>query len=375
MARQPSQWRRTGRPMQQAFHSRNYSIRDFEEWNEKDELVLQPKFQRRGIWSDKARSYLMDTIIRGKPIPKIYMRQDVNPKTRRARREIVDGQQRLQTVLSFLKDGFKISKSHHETLGGKAFSSLDPEVQKDILKYEFVVDLLQDMPDSEVYNVFARINTYSETLKAQELRNAKWFGDFKSCVYLLAEEFTTFFIGNKLFTEKAVLRMSEAEYISDLLLAMHDGIQAGAKGVLDAAYKKYDDEFPSRRTHEKRFRETMDSIAAIFKDSLPQSEFSAIRLFYPLFCAVYHFKFGLPKLTAPKKPLRVADYPKVRNTLENVDGLISRIKDAESDGEKVDLSADDTKFYDALTVHWVHADKRVILTQYLCRKVSKILGD
>jgi uncharacterized protein with ParB-like and HNH nuclease domain len=170
--------------MQQAFHTRNYSVRDFEEWDDRDELVLQPKFQRRDVWSDKARSYLMDTIIRGKPIPKIYMRQDVNPKTRRARREIVDGQQRLHTVLSFLKDGFKISKSHHEDFGGKTFSGLDHNTQRDILKYEFVVDLLQDMPDNEVYDLFARINTYSEKLKAQELRNAKWFGDFKSCVFL-----------------------------------------------------------------------------------------------------------------------------------------------------------------------------------------------
>src|SRR5438067_13806536 len=75
--------------MQQRFNTRNYSIRDFEEWDERDELTLAPKFQRRDVWSDKARSYLIDTIVRGKPIPKIYMRQDVNPKTRRTKREIV----------------------------------------------------------------------------------------------------------------------------------------------------------------------------------------------------------------------------------------------------------------------------------------------
>ena len=73
--------------MQQLFNTRNYSVRDFEEWHERGELVLAPKFQRREVWSDKARSYLMDTIIRGKPIPKIYMRQDVNPQTRRVVRE------------------------------------------------------------------------------------------------------------------------------------------------------------------------------------------------------------------------------------------------------------------------------------------------
>ena len=359
--------------MQQLFNTRNYSIRDFEEWNSRNELVLQPKFQRRDVWSDKARSYLMDTIIRGKPIPKIYMRQDVNPKTRRAVREIVDGQQRLNTVLTFLKDGFKILKAHHETLGGKTFSGLDTDTQRDILKYEFVVDLLQDMPDNEVFNVFARINTYSEKLKEQELRNSKWFGDFKSCVYLLAEEFTTFFIANKIFTDKAVLRMAEAEFISDLILATQDGIQAGSKAVRDNAYKKYDDAFPSRKTHEKRFRETMDIIKGIFGTDLAQSEFRAIRLFYPLFCAIHHFKFGLPKLKSGRAPFRIADYPKMKIALEYVDDLLEKVKEFGKKPTAVTLSAEDRTFYDAYSEHWVHADKRIIMTDYICRKLGKAL--
>src|SRR5947209_8494775 len=122
--------------MQQRFNTRNYSVRDFEEWHEKDELVLAPKFQRREVWSPKARSYLVDTIIRGKPIPKIYMRQDTNPKTRRTTREIVDGQQRLRTILTYINDGFKISRTHNEDYGGKFFSQLDTATQKDILRYE-----------------------------------------------------------------------------------------------------------------------------------------------------------------------------------------------------------------------------------------------
>ncbi|MGI9088105.1 MAG: DUF262 domain-containing protein [Chthoniobacterales bacterium] len=115
--------------MEQRFTSRNYSIADFEGWSDKSELTLAPKFQRRDVWSDKARSYLIDTIIRGKPIPKIYMRQETNAATRRTIREIVDGQQRLRTVLSFLKDGFKISKTHSKEYGGKMFSALSEEVQ------------------------------------------------------------------------------------------------------------------------------------------------------------------------------------------------------------------------------------------------------
>ena len=360
--------------MQQTFHTRNYSIRDFEEWEQRGELLLQPKFQRRDVWTEKARSYLMDTIIRGKPIPKIYMRQEVNTKTRRVRREIVDGQQRLRTVLSFLKDGFKISKSHYPTLGGKTFSNLSTDIQGDILKYEFVVDLLQDMPDSEVYNVFARINTYSANLKPQELRNAAWFGDFKSCVYALAEEFTNFFLLNKVFNEKSVMRMAEAEFISELLIAMHEGVQAGSKIVIDNAYKKYDNEFPNRVTYEKRFREAIDTIKAIFGDDLSQSVFKAIRLFYPLFCSIYHLKHGLPKDKSQRSTPKVADYPKMKNALDNIDALLSKIAANKQKPSALTLSAEDQNFFQAYDVHWVHAENRTIVTNYITKKLVKAIN-
>ncbi|HEV2964705.1 MAG TPA: DUF262 domain-containing protein [Candidatus Angelobacter sp.] len=359
--------------MQQIFSTRNYSIRDFEEWHNKAELELSPKFQRRSVWSDKARSYLMDTIVRGKPIPKLYMRQDVNLKTRRTKREIVDGQQRLRTVLSFVTDGFKGSKAHHELLRGKYFSDLAKDTQHDILKYEFSVDLLQDVPDNEVYDLFARINTYAENLKAQELRNSQYFGQFKSAVYLLSTEFIPFFDKNKIFTPKQILRMAEAEFISELLLAMHEGIRAGGKPIIDNAYKKYDDEFPNRQQHEKRFRETIDSIGGICGEDLSQLEFRATRLFYPLFCAIYHCRFGLPNLGVSRTVIKSADYPKVEMALEKMDGLIETIKTATAEHKDPGVSAEERKMYDALTVHWVHADKRTTLTEYICKQIVKVL--
>jgi Protein of unknown function DUF262 len=361
--------------MQQAFHTRNYSIRDFEEWNKHGDLVLQPKFQRREVWSDKARSYLMDTILRGKPIPKIYMRQDINPETRRVRREIVDGQQRLHTVLTFIKDGFKISKAHHEEFGGKVFSDLSRDTQRDILKYEFVVDLLEDMKDNEIYDLFARINTYAEKLKNQELRNAQYFGDFKSSVYSLSKEFSTFFVENGIFTPKSILRMAEAEFVSDLLVAIHDGIQAGAKAVWDAAYKKYDDDFPGRRRHERRFREIMDAISGIFGETLAGSEFHAIRMFYPLFCSLYHLKYGLPKFRHSRKKFRPSDYPKISVALDGIAKLVTSIKEAEKEHEDIDLTTEERRFYEALTVRWVHAKKRITMTEYICKRLVKALSE
>lgn len=355
--------------MQQLFSTRNYSVRDFEEWADRQELVLAPKFQRRDVWNPKAKSYLIDTIIRGKPIPKLYMRQTVVPKGRRTTREIVDGQQRLRAVLSFIKDGFKLSKSHHKDFGGLVFSELDSDTQRDILKYEFVVDLLQDMPDREIYDLFARINTFSEKLKPQELRNAKWFGDFKSCVYELAITFNEFVEANHVFTPKQVLRMAEAEFISDLLLAMEEGPREGKKAVLDKAYADYDEKFPNRERHEKRFVEAVDTIGAIGGPELVNLRFRATKLLYPLFCAIYHMKHGLPRLQAPRRPLKTADFPKLRTVLEELDDLIEEVKDGTRNP-----TDEQRRFYDAQAVHWVHASNRTFLIQYICRQFVAALS-
>lgn len=355
--------------MQQLFSTRNYSVRDFEEWSDRNELVLAPKFQRRDVWNPKAKSYLIDTIIRGKPIPKLYMRQTLVPAGRRTTREIVDGQQRLRAVLSFVKDGFKISKAHHKEFGGLVFSELDGRTQKDILKYEFVVDLLQDMPDREVYDLFARINTFSEKLKPQELRNAKYFGDFKSCVYELAITFKEFVEAHSVFSAKQVLRMAEAEFISELLLAMEEGPREGKKSVIDKAYDDYDNTFPSRGRHEKRFVEVIDAIGAIGGSDLVTLRFRGTKLLYPLFCAVYHMKYGLPRLQTPRRAPRPADYPKLLSVLEELDDLVEEVED----GTK-QPTEEQRKFYEAQDVHWVHAANRMFLTQYLSRKFMAALS-
>ena len=106
------------------FDSRVFGIGDFVEWDKNNQLVLNPAFQRRSVWSDKAKSYLMDTILRGKPIPKFFIRQTINVSTKSSIREVVDGQQRLRTILSFIKDGFVVSRTQNSEFGGKRFSRL-----------------------------------------------------------------------------------------------------------------------------------------------------------------------------------------------------------------------------------------------------------
>ena len=50
-----------------------YKISDFLAWQKAQLLILSPYFQRRSVWSLGAKSYLLDTVVRGLPIPDNFL--------------------------------------------------------------------------------------------------------------------------------------------------------------------------------------------------------------------------------------------------------------------------------------------------------------
>jgi hypothetical protein len=80
-----------------------YRVGDFVAWQRDGALELNPNFQRRPVWKKGAKSYLIDTILRGLPMPIIFLRDlRADLKTFKAKRDVVDGQQRIRTILSFI---------------------------------------------------------------------------------------------------------------------------------------------------------------------------------------------------------------------------------------------------------------------------------
>ncbi|MGA1980568.1 MAG: DUF262 domain-containing protein [Sedimentisphaerales bacterium] len=323
------------------FASKHYCINDFREWDDRGELQLTPKFQRRAVWSDKARSFLMDTVICGYPISKIFMRHDIDPKTKKSIREIVDGQQRIRAILNYLKDGFKISKNHNEEYGGKYYSQLPLKVQKQILQHEISVDVLLGAEDTDVLDIFARLNTYTVKLNKQELINSKYFGLFKQSVYSLGYEYVNFWLKNKVLTEKEVARMGEAEFASELIIIVIDGLQDRKK--IEDYYGKFDDVFGKRKYVSDQFKETIDTISEIMGENLSESNFSKKPLFYSL--------FGVIKELLPSK-IQKRDYPKILSALEKVDNILNSDID--------DLSKKEYAFHDACTKHVTDLSRREV---------------
>jgi hypothetical protein len=306
-----------------SFDSRAYSINDFVEWERQKQLELNPTFQRRPVWSDKAKSFLMDTIIRGKPIPKFFIRQKINVTTRTSVREVVDGQQRLRTILAFLKDGFTISRSQNAEFGGKRFSQLSEDIQSQLLSYEISVDLLINLPDAEVLDIFSRLNSYAVILNEQEKFNAQYFGPFKILADSIGRKYNDFWTQNTILTSKQILRMAEVNLVADLLIAILEGLKP--KKRIAGAYKIYESNFDfDINKLENTFDETVGVVAQLFPSGLKGSEFSRPFLFYSLFTAVYHCRYGLKGFTFPKLPLDTDQEIEIaRNGLERVEELFA----------------------------------------------------
>src|ERR1700691_5095723 len=80
-----------------------FKVSDFVDWEKAKTLELAQKFQRRVQWRPGAKSFLIDTIVRNFPIPIIFLREKrPDAQSLQLIREVVDGQQRLNTVLSFV---------------------------------------------------------------------------------------------------------------------------------------------------------------------------------------------------------------------------------------------------------------------------------
>ena len=305
-----------------SYDSRTYSLNDFVEWEASGQLELNPRFQRRPVWTDNAKSYLMDTIVRGKPVPKFFIRQKINVSTKKSVREVVDGQQRLRTILSFIKDGFVISRRHNRDLGGRPFSQLSDEQQEQILAYEVSVDLLINLPDPEILDIFSRLNSYAVTLNQQEKLNADHFGPFKVLADRLGHKYYDYWIKQKLVSPKAIMRMQEVALVADLLIAMTAGIKS--KKQVKKYYDEYEVNFDFDVDHlEQYFDNTIAKIVEIFPEGITDTEFVRPHIYYSLFTAVFHCLEGVPHLDAARADLSSARVPVARNALDRVGAIFA----------------------------------------------------
>jgi len=263
---------------QKFLNTTNHSVSWIYKRHQSDELELKPPFQRNPVWSDAQKSFLIDTILNGFPIPELYIQEftDANGNDRHV---VVDGQQRLRSCIEFIENEFSLVGSELGIFEGFTFDDLSPTQRQTIFNYNFVVRKLPEMDDADLKAIFKRINKNTVTLNTQELRHSTYSGEFITLMEDLAndERWQDF----NIFSSNDVRRMLDIEFISEIAVAVLHGPQ-NKKSSLDKWYAAYEIEFPKRSYIKTLFNKVLGELSTVVP-SLGKTRWRKKSDFYTLF--------------------------------------------------------------------------------------------
>jgi uncharacterized protein with ParB-like and HNH nuclease domain len=147
----------------------------------REELIIDPEYQRLFRWSVEQQTRFIESILLGIPIPPIFVAENKDGKW-----EIVDGLQRVSTILSFFgslktlpdKNNWSLTEGDLiKDLKGYKYEQLTSKIQLNIKRFVCRIEILNWNSKIDVrYELFNRLNTGGTQLSDQEIRNCIFRG-------------------------------------------------------------------------------------------------------------------------------------------------------------------------------------------------------
>ena len=239
----------------------------FIDLQEKGQLDLDPPYQRRSVWSPRDKRFFVDTILNDYPAPPIFLHKTIDEKGRTTY-HVVDGKQRLQTILEFTDNKVPIPENFSDiNLQKKRWQDLERVTRERFWNYILVVEMLADDSDASIKNIFDRINRNSRKLVPQEMRHAKYDGWFIGFAEAEAEKAEWKRFG--VVTPARIKRMADVQFISELLaVILRKAIQGFDQNSLDVLYAEYEDISSVPDFIEDDFAEVVESTKASISELL-----------------------------------------------------------------------------------------------------------
>lgn len=205
-------------------------------------LNLSPTFQRKSVWRDRDRNLLVESLLRGFPIPAIFLYQ--RNEGGRVCYDVIDGKQRLESILRFMGSmrGTFTVKAVLAGLEGvqqinagtlKRTKSHMTTVRPHLERYRIpVIEVNGGLGD--IVELFVRINSTGKPLTPQEKRNAKYSGsDLLQAATALANKLEPKFDSLGVFNAAQKSRMKHVEFCAEIILSLHQGDVLNKKAAVD----------------------------------------------------------------------------------------------------------------------------------------------
>ncbi|MDM8568095.1 DUF262 domain-containing protein [Thiotrichales bacterium HSG1] len=146
-------------------------------FGEQDDLsstLYVPDYQRKFVWKPDKQSRFIESVLLGVPLTPFLVSEDKD-----YRLEIIDGSQRIRTLLAFYEDRLRLKKLDKLTkINTAKFKDLPRGLQNDIKNRDFRIIVVSDADPSIRQDVFNRINTSGEKLTDSEIRKGSYSGNF-----------------------------------------------------------------------------------------------------------------------------------------------------------------------------------------------------
>lgn len=306
----------------------NRTVVWFKKANDHGDLQMKPPFQRNPVWTHPQKSYLIDSILNGYPIPEIYMQEFVD-ESGNEQHIIIDGQQRTRACLDYIEGKYSIKTEESPTWGGMKFDDLSGDDKKKIFGYTFIVRILPEMSDDDIRGIFQRLNKNVVALNSQELRQATYWGPF----LLTMQEISNYKYWNTtgIFTPLNVRRMMDVEYISELSIAVLHGHQ-NKKESIDKYYQEYEEEFEYKDDLISTFQLVIYELEQMYPD-IKNTRWRKKTDFYSIFIYLSSREASLP--------LSIEKRTQVRRELDNFSASVTSYLSSDSDDHQYTKQVED----------------------------------
>lgn len=247
------------------------SVKELLDLINSDRLNLKPPYQRNEVWLRKDQEELMDSVLKGYPLPNFFLYKNENDIY-----EMVDGQQRATTLNRFSQGIVTDSKKR----------SIKDIVLSDFLEYELNITEVFDLVQGDsINNFYVLVNKKGKLLNAPELFKA----EYANTKFLeLVEGLLQYqkFMDLNLFTDATSRRMNDRSYVEELVAYLMLGI-TDKKLAVEKIYKTDLDEGHCESISQK-FKNVIDRLWELNNNhSIRDSRYKQRNDFYTLFNFVH----------------------------------------------------------------------------------------